>query len=197
MRECGVKQRRSKWPRAAFRRSDCRWQGGCHPKYACVPLRATVGGLRAALSRPRRCSILGVWCSPRLPDSGCVSKLPRHSHGHEGGNEGQQYMPEPSALFASWRDTVFGTGLAMARPMRAADTPPTYPPTVTEFVAPPQPETRVDGPPEFPLPPVQITVEEVVCEFRSHEPLPEGNVLMSSVCVVTPLGVVISAEVTS
>jgi hypothetical protein len=112
-------------------------------------------------------------------------------------------MPEPSALFASWRDTVFGTGLAMARPMRAADTPPTYPPTVTEFVAPPQPEMLVDGSPEFPAtaPPVQITVEEVVCGFRSHEALPEvgggGNVFMFSVCVVTPLGVVISADVTS
>jgi hypothetical protein len=106
-------------------------------------------------------------------------------------------MPEPSALFASWRDTVFGTGLAMARPMRAADTPPTYPPTVTEFVAPPQPEMLVDGPPEFPAtaPFVQSTVEDVVWGFRSHEPLGGGEVF--SVCVVTPLGVVISAEVTS
>jgi hypothetical protein len=84
-----------------------------------------------------------------------------------------------------------------------ADTPPTHPPTFTEFVAPPQPEMLVDGPPEFPAtaPFVQSTVEEVVCGFRSHEALPEvgggGNVFMFSVCVVTPLGVVISAEVTS
>jgi hypothetical protein len=84
-----------------------------------------------------------------------------------------------------------------------ADTPPTYQPTFAEFVAPPQPETLVDGLPEFPAtaPPVQITVEEVVCGFRSHEALPEagggGNVFMFSVCVVTPLGVVTSAEVTS
>jgi hypothetical protein len=78
-----------------------------------------------------------------------------------------------------------------------ADTPPTHPPTVTEFVAPPQPEMLVDGPPEFPAtaPFVQSTVEEVVWGFRSHEPLGGGEVF--SVCVVTPLGVVISAEVTS
>jgi hypothetical protein len=84
-----------------------------------------------------------------------------------------------------------------------ANPTPTYPPTFAETVAPPQPETLVDGSPEFPAtaPPVQITVEEVVCGFRSHEALPEvgggGNVFMFSVCVVTPLGVVISAEVTS
>ena len=65
------------------------------------------------------------------------------------------------------------------------------------IVAPPQPEMLVDGPPEFPAtaPLVQSTVEEVVWGFRSHEPLGGGEVF--SVCVVTPLGVVISAEVTS
>ena len=74
----------------------------------------------------------------------------------------------------NWQDSRSGGWRRAARP-------PTWTPpsavAFVELVAPPQPETLVDGPPEFPVPapPVQTTVEEVVWGLRSREPLPEAD----------------------